>query len=158
MVFSPLGTLEICMSLWLCLAYSTIPNNVTRLGEQFSSLLLTTSYYLFSNRVVGSSCEVKRISYVRWLSELFSFPLVQYTVSSRASLSNAYSKSGIDWTPYLIPKVNLVIPLHTLRASYYRSTTCGAQLFIVYTVVPKQLLRGVRGINPIKMTLGWLLV
>jgi hypothetical protein len=65
MVFPPLGILEIFMSLWLCHAYSSIPNNVTRLGEQFSPLLLTTSYYLFSNRVVGSSCEVERISYVR---------------------------------------------------------------------------------------------
>jgi hypothetical protein len=50
------------MYLWLCHAYSIIPNNVTRLGEQFSTLLLTTSYYLFSNRVVGSNCEVERIT------------------------------------------------------------------------------------------------
>jgi hypothetical protein len=65
MVFSPLGILEIFMSLWLCHAYSTIPNNDTRLGEQFSSLFfLTTSYYLFSNRVVGSSGEVEGITYV----------------------------------------------------------------------------------------------
>jgi hypothetical protein len=64
MVFSPLGILEIFIASWLCHAYSTIPNNVTRLGEQFSSLLLATSYYLFSNRVVGSSYEVERITYI----------------------------------------------------------------------------------------------
>jgi hypothetical protein len=64
MVFPPLGILEIFMSLWLCLAYSTIPNNVAHLGEQFSSLLLTNSYYLFPNRVVGSSGEVEGITYV----------------------------------------------------------------------------------------------
>jgi hypothetical protein len=58
MVFSPLGILEIFMSLWLRHAYSTIPNNATPLGEQFSSLSLTNSYYLFPNRVVGSSGEV----------------------------------------------------------------------------------------------------
>jgi hypothetical protein len=58
MVSSPLGIVEIFMSLWLCHAYSIIPNNVTHLGEQFSSLLLTNSYYLFPNRVVGSNGEV----------------------------------------------------------------------------------------------------
>jgi hypothetical protein len=73
---------------------------------------------------------------------------------SRAPLLITYSKSGIDCTPFIFPKVDLEIPLHTLWASYSRSTTCGAQLFIAYTEVPKQLLMGVRGIIPLKMTLG----
>jgi hypothetical protein len=65
MVFSPLGILEIFIASWLCHAYSTIANNVTRLSEQFSSLLLMTSYYFFSNRVVGSNCEVEQITGVQ---------------------------------------------------------------------------------------------
>jgi hypothetical protein len=64
MVFSPLNILEIIIASWPCHAYSTIPTNDTRLGEQYSSLMLTNSYYLFPNRVVGSSCKVERITYV----------------------------------------------------------------------------------------------
>jgi hypothetical protein len=59
MVFSPLGIPEIFIASWLCHAYSTIPDNNTRLGEQYSSLMLTNSYYLFPNRVAGSIREIE---------------------------------------------------------------------------------------------------
>jgi hypothetical protein len=59
MVFSPLNILEILIASWPCHAYSAITNNVTHLSEQFSSLMLTNSHYLFSNRVVGPIFEAE---------------------------------------------------------------------------------------------------
>jgi hypothetical protein len=75
-------------------------------------------------------------------------------VSCRVSLLLVYSESGIGGSSHITPIINLVIPLDTHQESYSRSTTCDAQLFTAYSVITGQLPRGVRGINPVRMTLG----
>jgi hypothetical protein len=54
--------------------------------------------------------------------EVILFPLVQYMVSTITPLISAHSKSGIDWASYLIPNVDLIIPLDALQVAYSKST------------------------------------